>query len=147
MRILVINGPNLNMLGMREPEIYGTQTYNDLCNYLVSEGRTRDIEIIIKQSNCEGELVTFIQDAFYDLFDGVIINAGAYTHYSYAIHDALMILKCPKVEVHLSDIDNREEFRKISVIRNAVTASFYGRGFQSYLDAMEFILSNQSNKG
>lgn len=146
MRILVINGPNLNMLGMREPEVYGTQTYSDLCNYLISEGQKRDIEVIIKQSNSEGELVTFIQDAFYDLFDGVIINAGAYTHYSYAIHDSLMILRCPKVEVHLSDIDHREEFRKISVIRDAVTTSCYGKGFMSYLDGIEFIQSYYKNK-
>lgn len=139
MRILVLNGPNLNMLGLREPEVYGTQTYNELCDYIMQEANYRGIEIIIKQSNSEGTLIDYIQDAYYDLFDGVVINAGAYTHYSYAIRDALMILKCPKVEVHLSDIDNREDFRKVSVIRDAVTASFYGKGFQSYVDAIEFI--------
>lgn len=145
MRILVLNGPNLNMLGLREPELYGRKTYSDLCNFLKEEADAHGCDIEIRQSNSEGTLIDYIQDAYYDLFDGVIINAGAYTHYSYAIRDALMILHCPKVEVHLTDIDNREPFRKISVIRDAVTASFYGKGFNSYLDALEYIISHKQN--
>lgn len=138
MRILVINGPNLNMLGMRDKTIYGENTYSELCEHIRNTANGYGIDIEIFQSNHEGAIIDRIQDACYDLFDGVIINAGAYTHYSYAIHDALEILKCRIVEVHLSDIDTREDFRRKSVIADLASARFYGKGFVSYDEAIAY---------
>lgn len=139
MRILVINGPNLNMLGLRDRSIYGDGTYADLCDHIQATAAKYDATLEIFQSNHEGAIIDRIQDACYDLFDGVIINAGAYTHYSYAIHDALEILKCKIVEVHLSNIDAREDFRHISVIEDVAAARFYGKGFESYDDAIAYL--------
>lgn len=139
-KILIINGPNLNMLGYREPGIYGKETYNDLCEYLKANAEKLGIVIELRQSNSEGTIVDMIQDAFFNLYDGLIINAGAYTHYSYAIRDALAILKCPVIEVHLSDIYKREDFRKQSVIADVSSARFYGKGFESYLDALRYFV-------
>lgn len=139
MRILVINGPNLNMLGMRDRSIYGEGTYAELCEHIKATAKKCDLTVDIFQSNHEGAIVDRIQDACYDMYDGVIINAGAYTHYSYAIHDALEILKCDVVEVHLSNIDAREDFRHISVIEDVAAARFYGNGFGSYDDAIAYL--------
>lgn len=139
MRILVINGPNLNMLGMRDKSIYGEGTYSDLCDHIKEKASKFDAQVELFQSNSEGAIIDKIQDACYDLFDGVIINAGAYTHYSYAIHDALEILKCKSVEVHLSNIDEREEFRRKSVLADVVSARFYGKGFLSYDEAIAYL--------
>lgn len=140
MRVLVINGPNLNMLGMRDKKIYGEESYSDLCEHIKKTASLLNMDVDIFQSNSEGAIIDRIQDACYDIFDGVVINAGAYTHYSYAIHDALEILHCPVIEVHLSNIEEREDFRRHSVIADVATARFFGKGFQSYDDALNFLL-------
>ena len=115
MKILVINGPNINMLGIREPQNYGKRTYKDLENYITLEAKKLDIDVTIYQSNYEGDIVTQVQNA-YNVFDGIIINAGAYTHTSIAILDALKAVDIITVEVHLTDINCREPFRKVSYI-------------------------------
>jgi len=137
MNILVINGPNLNMLGIREPHIYGSKTYKDLCVYIKKVAKEKKVKIKIKQSNYEGKIVTWIQQA-YQKYDGIIINPGAFTHYSYAIYDALKSVNMKAIEVHLSDVNNREEFRKHSVIRETCVQSFSGKGFVSYQEAIAY---------
>lgn len=139
MNILVLNGPNLNMIGIREPEVYGTNTYADLEMFLNHLATEYHFTIDIKQSNLEGILIDLLQYAN-DRFDGVILNAGAFTHYSYALYDAIKSIQIPVIEVHLSDINNREEFRKISVIRPACKASFMGKGFESYKEGIKYLL-------
>lgn len=139
MRVLVINGPNLNMLGMRDRTVYGENTYAQLCEHITATALKYNIELDIFQSNHEGAIIDKIQDACYDIYDGIIINAGAFTHYSYAIHDALEIPKCRIVEVHLSNIDEREEFRHKSVIADVASARFYGKGIESYDDAIAYL--------
>jgi len=128
MNILVINGPNLNFLGLREPEIYGEKTYQNLVEYLLSYAKENSHYLEIYQTNHEGEIIDIIQDKYLS-FSGLIINPGALTHYSYAIYDCLLSINIPKVEVHLSDIYKREEFRKHSVIAPACKNQFYGKGF------------------
>ena len=145
MNILILNGPNLNMLGIREPEVYGSQTYQDLENYLRSLEDKYDIKTDIKQSNLEGIMIDILHYAN-DRFDGVILNAGAFTHYSYALYDAIKSINIPVVEVHLSDINKREEFRKKSVIRDACIASFMGLGFQSYEEGIKELLKGRADK-
>lgn len=135
MKILVLNGPNINMLGIREPEIYGNETYKDLCKYIKKVCKEEKISVSIFQSNCEGRLVKKIQTAK-GRFDGIVINAAAYTHYSIAVLDALLSVKIPSVEVHLSDIESREDFRKKSIIRSACIGIASGKGFESYKDAI-----------
>lgn len=139
MNILVLNGPNLNMIGIREPEIYGSKTYQDLELFLKDLASEYHFNLDVKQSNLEGILIDLLQYAN-DRFDGVILNAGAFTHYSYALYDAIKSIQIPVVEVHLSDINNREEFRKISVIRPACKTSFMGKGFISYKEALQYLL-------
>jgi 3-dehydroquinate dehydratase-2 len=134
--ILVINGANLNMLGIREPEIYGSQTYADLVDFVQAVGRKFGVGVKCVQSNCEGELVNFIQSAYTCKFDGIVINPGAYTHTSIAIADALKAVGIPAVEVHLSDVDNREDFRKISYIRDVCVKTISGKGFKGYEEAI-----------
>ena len=138
MKLLILNGPNLNMLGIREPEIYGKETYEDLCRYLEEAAINLNVDIVIKQSNHEGELVDWIQESRL-YFEGIILNAAAYTHTSIAILDALKAVALPTVEVHLSDIDQRESYRKHSYIREACVASFYGKGFESYKEAVVYL--------
>ena len=138
MNILIVNGPNLNFLGLREPEIYGKQSYNDLVNFLLAYGKMNHVEIEVYQSNCEGEIINIVQNN-YHRFDALIINPAAYTHYSYAIYDCVKSINIPTVEVHLSDIYKREEFRKISVIEHACISKFYGKGFNSYIEAINFL--------
>jgi 3-dehydroquinate dehydratase type II len=139
-KLLVINGPNLNMLGVREPGVYGSESYADLIRYVEICARERGVSVSAYQSNGEGELVTKIQDAL-GRYDGVVINPGAYTHYSYAVYDALRAVKAvPAVEVHISDIHSREEFRKISVTAPACIAQISGRGFRGYAEAMDILL-------
>ena len=138
MNILIVNGPNLNFLGIREPEIYGNKSYNDLVNYLLAYGENNKIDIDVYQSNHEGEIIDIIQNN-YERFDALIINPAAFTHYSYAIYDCLKSIDIPAVEVHLSDIKNRESFRKISVVESACVAKFYGDGFNSYINAIKFL--------
>ncbi len=138
MKIMVINGPNLNMLGIREPHIYGTTTYNDLCNYITDYCKQNKIEVELYQSNHEGDLVDKIQST-YNAFDGIVINPGAYTHTSVAILDAVKAVGVPTVEVHISDVDNRESFRSISYIRLACETTISGRGIKGYVDAIDYL--------
>lgn len=143
MKILVVNGPNLNMLGIREPEIYGRESYADLEKYIESAAKELGCEVEIFQSNCEGAIVDRIQEA-YGKTDGIVINASAYTHTSIAILDALKAVSIPAVEVHLSEPMEREEFRKISYVGKACIDRFAGFGFEGYRKAMErLIRSNQ----
>ena len=138
MKLLIINGPNLNMLGIREPDIYGRTTYTDLCDLIIGHAQAIGVEVELYQSNHEGDLVDKIQEA-YGNTDGIVINPGAYTHTSVAILDALKAVALPAVEVHISDVDAREEFRRISYIRSYCRATISGRGVQGYLDAMDLL--------
>lgn len=139
MKILVINGPNLNMLGIREPDVYGKSTYSDLCEMINYHASQKGIEIEIFQSNHEGDLVTAIQNA-YNVFDGIVINPAAYTHTSIALLDALKAVNIRTVEVHISDVSNREDFRQISYVRAACEKTIAGRGFAGYLEAIDYLL-------
>lgn len=139
MKILILNGPNLNMLGQREPEIYGTQTLGDIETLCRETASTHKAEIDFRQSNHEGELVTWIQEALGNV-GGVIINAGAYTHTSVALHDALKLHDCPIVEVHLSDPETREKFRHLSYISPLAQAVIKGKGAAGYSQAIEMIV-------
>ena len=138
MKILVINGPNLNMLGIREPDIYGRTTYADLCQMIEQHAQKISAEVELYQSNHEGDLVDKIQKAYGNI-DGIVINPGAYTHTSVAILDALKAVAIPAVEVHISEVDKREEFRQISYVRLACFATITGHGVNGYLEAMELI--------
>ena len=140
MKILVINGPNLNFLGIREKSVYGNQDYEALCDMIEEKAQFHGDEVEIFQSNHEGDIIDRIQEAYSDGTEGIVINPGAYTHYSYAIHDALKILEnVIKVEVHISDITSREDFRKVSVTAPACDKQIYGQGLEGYLTAMNFI--------
>lgn len=139
MKIFIINGPNLNMLGIREPEIYGSGTYKELCELIKAHCEKKGIEPIFYQSNHEGDLVDKIQNAFFERADGIVINPGAYTHTSIALLDALKATKIKTVEVHISKVDEREKFRQISYIRPACTASVTGEGFDGYLHAIDIL--------
>ena len=138
MKILVLNGPNLNLLGIREPEIYGKKTYHDLCDFIMEIAKSSEFEYEIKQSNYEGQLIEWIHEG-YQKIDGIIINAAAYTHTSIALLDALKAVGIPCVEVHLSDVKRREEFRNVSYIGKACLACFSGKGFESYQEAMGYL--------
>ena len=142
MKLLVLNGPNLNFIGIREPNIYGKETYSDLCNFLNECVKDKNVELEIKQSNHEGELVDFIQQAYYDKVDGIIINPGAYTHTSIALLDAIKSVNIKTIEVHLSDVTKREDFRQVSYIRMACVKSIMGKGFLGYKEAIEYFLNN-----
>ncbi|MBE6618648.1 MAG: type II 3-dehydroquinate dehydratase [Ruminococcaceae bacterium] len=138
MKILVINGPNLNFLGIREPEIYGNKTYADLCEFIENACAELCVECEIYQSNHEGAIVDKIQEA-YGVFDGIVINPAAYTHTSVAILDAVKAVGIPTVEVHISNVDEREAFRHHSYIAAAAKARFIGLGFEGYRKAVEFL--------
>lgn len=137
MKILVINGPNLNMLGIREPDVYGKQSFSELEKFILSSAKELDIEVSLFQSNHEGEIVDVIQSA-YGVFDGIVINPAAYTHTSVAILDALKAVAIPTVEVHLSDINTREEFRRFSYVSLIAKKTICGLGFDGYKKALEF---------
>ena len=139
MKILVINGPNLNMLGIREPEIYGRQTYADLVAAIEGWADEMGLDAEVYQSNHEGEIVTKIQQAYFEKADGIVINAAAYTHTSVAILDALKAVQIPAVEVHLSDIHARDEFRKHSYISLYAEKIICGKGFEGYREALEYL--------
>ena len=141
MKILVINGPNLNLLGLREPSIYGSRTYADLLEMIRTEAEKLGVEVSFVQSNHEGALVDAIQAA-YGTADGIVINPGAYTHTSVALLDAVKAVGVPTVEVHISDPDTREEFRKVSYIRAACVASIKGHGLEGYLEALRVLSAN-----
>ena len=140
MKFLVVNGPNLNFLGIREKGVYGSETYKELVEYIKDVSGKLIEEIEIKQSNSEGEIIDFLQKAYYDKVDGIIINPGAYTHYSYAIYDALKAISIPAVEVHLSDIHDREDFRKVSVTAPACVKQIYGKGKEGYIEGLLYLL-------
>ena len=138
MKILIINGPNLNMLGIREPAIYGSNTYQDLCDMIEAHAKEIGVDIEFFQSNHEGALVDAIQAAFGDA-QGIVINPGAYTHTSVALLDAVKTVGIPTVEVHISDPDTREDFRRISYIREGCVATVKGKGLPGYLEAMDLL--------
>ena len=139
MKILVINGPNLNMLGIREPSHYGKETYAELCKKIEEHCGAKDIEVEIYQSNHEGDLVDRIQKAYFDKVDGIVMNPAAYTHTSVAILDALKAVAIPAVEVHISDVDQRESFRQISYAGLACIKTIKGQGLDGYRQAIEFL--------
>lgn len=140
MKILVVNGPNINFLGIREKSVYGTQDYEYLLHMIAEKGQKEGCTIEVFQSNHEGAIIDRIQDAYFDGTEGIVINPGAYTHYSYAIRDALASITVPKVEVHISNIMEREEFRKVSVTAPACDKQIYGQGLDGYLMGIDFIL-------
>ena len=141
MKILVINGPNLNMLGIREPDIYGKNTYKDLCSLITNYATSKDVQVKLFQSNHEGYIVDEIQSA-YGKFDGIVINPAAYTHTSVALLDALKSVGIPAVEVHISKVESREDFRQISYVRNACIKTITGLGFDGYLRAIDTLIEN-----
>lgn len=144
MKILVINGPNLNFLGIREKNIYGNQDYDYLIGMIKDYAAEKGIEVTCFQSNHEGAIIDKLQETYFDGTDGIVINPGAYTHYSYAIHDALKSLEKPvKVEVHISDITTREDFRKVSVTAPACDKQIYGKGLAGYIEAIDYITGVQ----
>lgn len=145
MKILIINGPNLNMLGIREPDHYGKETYNDLIDKIQKHADALDITVAFRQSNHEGDLVDYIQSA-YGTFDGIVINPGAYTHTSIAILDAVKAVGVPTVEVHISDVNKREDFRKISYIRAACVCTISGHGTNGYLEAIDYLTKGENRK-
>ena len=138
MKILVINGPNINMLGIREKEIYGSGSYDDLCAMIKKHANEKNIDVTLFQSNHEGDIVDEIQRA-YKKYDGIVINPAAYTHTSVAILDALSAVKIPTVEVHISDVSKREDFRQISYVRLIAEKTIMGKGFSGYLEAMDYL--------
>lgn len=140
MRILVLNGPNLNMLGIREPDIYGATTYNDLVKMIEEHCEKKGVEVECKQSNHEGTLVDYIQQAYFDKVDGIVINPGAYTHTSVALLDALKAVQIPTVEIHISKVDEREDFRQISYVSYYAKETIIGRGLQGYLDSIDVLI-------
>lgn len=142
---MVINGPNLNLLGKREPDIYGRETYGDLCEMIFSYGKEKGFEVEIMQSNHEGDLVDAIGRAG-EGFDGIVINPAAYTHTSIAILDAVKAVGVPTVEVHISDVTKREAFRQVSFIRAACQKTICGKGLKGYLEAIDFLLENKGKK-
>lgn len=139
MKILVLNGPNINFLGIREPHIYGKQTYDNLCHMIYSFATKENVEIEIYQSNHEGDLIDKIQEAYFNHTDGIVINPGGYTHTSIALLDALKAVNIPTVEVHISDISTREEFRKTSYVSLIAKKTIKGHGIQGYLEAIQYL--------
>ncbi len=144
MKILVINGPNLNMLGIREPDIYGRKTYDDLLSYIKEEAEKLGVAVEFYQSNHEGDIVDKIQSA-YGNTDGIVINPAAYTHTSIAIPDALKAVGIPTVEVHISDISSREAFRRISYVSPVALKTIAGKGFEGYIIAINELISHCKN--
>ncbi len=142
-RVLVLNGPNLNLLGVREPGIYGTETLEILCERVRNAAQEKGIQADFRQSNHEGDLIDALHAAM-GVYDAVILNAGAYTHYSYAIRDAIAAIHLPVVEVHLSDIHAREDFRHVSVIQPVCVAQIYGQGIGSYIRALDILCEEES---
>ena len=146
MKILVINGPNINMLGIREPDIYGKGSYRELVNMISEYCKEKNIECELYQSNHEGDIVDKIQSA-YQAADGIVINPAAYTHTSVAIADALKAIGVPYVEVHISDVSKREDFRQISYVRAAAKQTIAGLGFDGYIKAIDILSESEPKKG
>lgn len=145
MNILIINGPNLNLLGKREPKIYGSETLDEIKQWLCEQPETAGLELRFFQSNHEGAIIDTLHKSM-DWADGILINPGAFTHYSYAISDAIAAVNIPTVEVHLSDIHNREDFRKISVIKPVCIKQIYGLGKAGYLEGLKVLKRHLTNK-
>ena len=141
MKILIINGPNLNLLGIRETEIYGSESLDEITSWLENSIEGLDHSFKFYQSNSEGDLINIIQDER-QWADGILINAGALSHYSYAIADTITAIQTPTIEIHLSDINNRESFRKKSVIKNVCIQTFMGLGKHSYLEGLKYLINN-----
>ncbi|MFL0250394.1 type II 3-dehydroquinate dehydratase [Clostridium neuense] len=142
MKILVVNGPNINFLGIREKNIYGKNTYEDLCKYIEDEGKKLGVETEVVQSNSEGQIIDFLQAAYNKKVDGIVINPGAYTHYSIAIYDAIKGVNIPTVEVHISNVHTREEFRRKSVTAPACIGQICGFGFYGYIMGIMALKNN-----
>ena len=140
MKIYIINGPNLNLLGIREPSIYGHTGYEELCHGLRAHCDAREVDVILYQSNHEGDLVDKIQEAYFEGAAGIVLNPGAYTHTSIALLDALRTVNLPTVEVHISDVTARESFRRISYVKEACVASIVGHGVKGYYEAVDLLL-------
>ena len=143
MKLLILNGPNINMLGVREPGLYGTDSYETLCRRVLDYAEMRGVEAEVYQSNHEGDLVDKIQAAFGNA-DGIVINPGAYTHTSIALLDAVRAVGIPTVEVHISDLSKREAFRQVSYIRAACVATISGRGLDGYTEAMALLIDKKT---
>lgn len=145
MKIMVLNGPNINFLGIREKEVYGSQNYEEMCQY-IKRNIKKEIELEIYQSNIEGELINLIQKAYFDKFDGIVINPGAYTHTSIALYDAIKSVSIPTIEVHISNIHKREDFRHKSFTAAACIGQICGLGSNGYILAIEFLYNKIINK-
>ena len=143
MKIYVINGPNLNMLGIREPDKYGSESYESLIEMVKSHCKELGAEVVCYQSNHEGDLVDKIQEAYFEGCDGIVINPGAYTHTSIALLDAVKSVFIPTVEVHISKVEEREDFRQISYIRSACVKTITGQGLRGYIEAIDFLCENR----
>lgn len=143
MKILVINGPNLNFLGIREVGIYGSNTYEDLCTLILDKAKMLSVDIEIFQSNSEGKIIDKIQEAYFNKVDGIVINPAGYTHTSVAILDALKAVMIPTVEVHISDIKSRESFRQHSFVSMVAKKTIAGLGLQGYLEAIDYLIQNK----
>ena len=139
MKILILNGPNINMLGIREPDIYGKKTYTSLVSDIEEHARQKGIDVRVYQSNHEGDLIDEIQRA-YGVYDGIVINPGGYTHTSVAIPDELKAVSIPTVEVHISHVDEREEFRRINYVRCACEHTISGHGTDGYIEAIDYLI-------
>ena len=142
MKLLIINGPNINMLGIREPELYGSTGYAKLIDMIEQHAKELGVNVTCRQSNHEGELVDYIQQAYFDGVDGIVINPAAYTHTSVALLDALKSVSIPAVEVHISKVEEREDFRQLSFVRSACIATISGHGLKGYLEAMELLVEH-----
>lgn len=142
MKFLILNGPNINFLGIREPDVYGNSTYEDLKRTITDYAVTKGVEVTFYQSNHEGDLVDAIQKAYYDKLDGIVFNPAAYTHTSIAILDAVKAISIPTVEVHLSDVNSRDEFRRVSYVREACIDTVCGLGFGSYTKAIDLLAAH-----
>lgn len=146
-KILVINGPNLNFLGIRDTATYGRQTYEDLAAMVAAHGSRIGAQVEAWQSNHEGAIIDRLQQAYYEKVDGIVINPGAFTHYSYAIRDAIASVHIPAVEVHISNVYEREDFRKISVTKPVCIHQIYGKGLEGYLEAIDHLAAHLEKEG
>ena len=144
MKVLVINGPNINFLGIREPQIYGSETYENMLEKIRAQAHKIGIEVRFYQSNHEGDLVDAIQGAYFDKIDGIVINPAAYTHTSIAILDALKSVGIPTVEVHLSAVEKREDFRQVSYVRMYAEKTITGKGIDGYLEALDYLKEKEN---
>lgn len=146
MKIFVLNGPNLNLLGVREPAVYGSDSYDDLCGKIKAYCLEKNIEVELYQSNHEGQLVELIHKAFFENCDGIVINPAAYTHTSVALLDAVKAVSIPTVEVHISDVSAREDFRQVSYIRAACVDTVSGEGFDGYIHGIQILENHIGSK-